>query len=289
MYLKDNKLQGLKNHFLQELSSLYDEREVENIFHILCEDFLSIKRNEYFNNKDNRISESEILLFHYALKDLKKNKPVQYITGKTVFYGYNFMINEHVLIPRPETEELVYNILQRNKNSNKSVLDIATGSGCIACSLKKENISFSVYATDVSDNTLATAKKNSLALNTQIKYIKDDILNYNISLYPQHVDIIVSNPPYVLEDDKIEMNKNVLEHEPHIALFVTNNDPLQFYKKICSLADRILSADGEIWFEAHEKYANKIADLLVKHHYKDIEIINDLNQKPRIVFGIKKN
>lgn len=287
MYIKDNKLHSIKKQFLHELHSLYDERETENIFYFLCEDFLYVKRNEYFTKKDLRLSESEILLFNNALKELKKNKPVQYITQKTVFYGYTFKVNEHVLIPRPETEELVYNILQRNKNSNKIVLDIATGSGCIACSLKKENQSFTVYASDISEQALTVANKNSIALNTNINFIKDDILNFNLIAYPKNVDIVVSNPPYVLRSDKNEMGKNVLQHEPHIALFVSNNDPLQFYKKICDLAELILSPCGELWFETHEKYANDVAGLLVRYLYSNIKIINDLNQKPRIVYGTK--
>jgi release factor glutamine methyltransferase len=287
MYLKDNKINGLKNHFLNELSSIYEKREAENIFYILCEDFLSIKRNEYLLNKDQRLSESDILRFHYALKDLKNNKPIQYITGKTIFYGHRLFVNEHVLIPRPETEELVYYVLQKNKNSKKNVLDIATGSGCIACTLKKENHLFNVFASDISENALVVANKNATSLNTEITFIKDDVLNYNIHSYPPQIDIIVSNPPYVTQKEKKDMRKNVLDYEPHLALFVSNDNPLYFYDKICDLANHILTLNGELWFEVHEKYAGDIALLMTKNSFKNIEIIKDLNQKPRIVFGKK--
>ena len=234
---------------------------------------------------DLRLSESEMLTFHFAVKDLLKNKPIQYIIGETEFCDLKFKVNENVLIPRPETSELVYKIVERQKTKDKrqlSILDIGTGSGCIAISLAKNIPGSKVHALDISEKALEVAKENAINNNVDVTFINDDILSLKNNIETKF-DIIVSNPPYVRELEKAEMRDNVLNWEPHNALFVSDNDPLIFYRNILEFAKNNLKQNGEIWFEINEYLGKEMTDLCKEYGFSDVEIFKDFRGKERIV------
>ena len=230
-----------------------------------------------------RLSESEMLTFHFAVKDLLKNKPIQYIIGETEFCDLKFKVNENVLIPRPETSELVYKIVERQKTKDKrqlSILDIGTGSGCIAISLAKNIPGSKVHALDISEKALEVAKENAINNNVDVTFINDDILSLKNNIDTKF-DIIVSNPPYVRELEKADMRDNVLNWEPHNALFVSDNDPLIFYRNILEFAKTHLNENGEIWFEINEYLGKEMTDLCKEYGFSDIEIFKDFRGKER--------
>ena len=253
-----------------------------------------------------RLSESELLTLHFAVKELLKNKPVQYILGKTEFCGMRFFVNENVLIPRPETEKMVKSLELKVKGylyspsfrpdierremvaekspANISILDIGTGSGCIAISLAKSLKNSVVTAVDVSEKALEVAKKNAEANDANVRLILDDILNpKNPELIDNQYDIIVSNPPYVCESEKSEMRANVLDYEPSTALFVSDSDPLVFYRKILEFAQKALIPNGEVWFEINEKFGNEMKYLCHEKGFEKVEIIKDFRERDRIL------
>ena len=232
---------------------------------------------------DLRLSESEMLTFHFAVKDLLKNKPIQYIIGETDFCDLKFKVNGNVLIPRPETSELVYKIVERQKTKDKrqlSILDIGTGSGCIAISLAKNIPDSKVYALDISEKALEVAKENAINNNVDVTFINDDILSLKNNIDTKF-DIIVSNPPYVRELEKAEMRDNVLNWEPHNALFVSDNDPLIFYRNILEFAQTHLNENGEIWFEINEYLGKEMTVLCKEYDFSDVEIFKDFRGKER--------
>lgn len=234
---------------------------------------------------DLRLSESEMLTFHFAVKDLLKNKPIQYIIGETGFCNLKFKVNENVLIPRPETAEMVYRIYNEQLTINNypfSILDIGTGSGCIAISLAKAIPDSKVYALDVSGEALKVAKENAIYNDVNINFIHDDILNLKNNIETKF-DIIVSNPPYVRELEKADMHDNVLEWEPHKALFVSDNDPLIFYRNILEFAKSHLKENGEIWFEINEFLGKEMTDLCHELGFSDVNIYKDFRGKERIL------
>jgi release factor glutamine methyltransferase len=234
---------------------------------------------------DMRLSESEMLTFHFAVKDLLKNKPIQYIIGETEFCDLKFKVNENVLIPRPETSEMIYKIVNRQRttdNRQLSILDIGTGSGCIAISLAKQIPNSKVYALDISEKALEVAKENAINNDAEVTFIHDDILSLKNKIETKF-DIIVSNPPYVRELEKAEMRDNVLNWEPHNALFVSDNDPLIFYRNILEFAKSHLKENGEIWFEINEYLGKEMTDLCKGYGFSDIEIFKDFRGKERIV------
>lgn len=234
------KIKQYRTYFIQELSSFYDAYEAESFFYLILEDRHKLRQIDLALNHGLNFSETHIATWSVFLDQLKKEVPVQYLLGKTNFYGLDFEVNENVLIPRPETEELVEWIINENANTDKSkkvkILDIGTGSGCIAVSLAKNLPNAEVYAIDVSKKALETAKRNALNNNVEVTFMFQDILELEALKY--NFDIIVSNPPYVRNLEKAEIKKNVLEYEPHLALFVDDHDALVFYKKIASLAQK---------------------------------------------------
>ena len=286
MFVKENTISAIKEYFFDSLVDLYPKTEIDSFFNILGEHYLGFSRSELVVKANENMSESELLKFHYAIKDLKKFKPVQYISGKQYFYDNEFVVNEHTLIPRPETEELVDLIVKENKGFNGRILDIGTGSGAIAISLDKAISQSNVTAFDVSKKALETAQNNNNELNAEVHFEIQDILNSTYSGEP--FDIIVSNPPYVLNSEKELIQSNVLDHEPHIALFVKDSDPLLFYKAIVDFCKVNLNKDGKLYFEINEKYGVETIELLEKNNYKELELINDMQGKNRIVKGIKK-
>jgi release factor glutamine methyltransferase len=285
MQIASNKIKDVVRFFREQLQGIYDASEIESFIGLCFEEYLGLKRVDIVMNGERTMSESDLLKFNFAIKDLKKEKPIQQILGKGDFYGLKFYVDEHVLIPRPETEELVDLIIKENKDSNSFILDIGTGSGCIPISLKKNILNAVVSSMDVSEKALAVAKRNAEENQVKINFILDDILNPSIEIVPKSFDIIVSNPPYIRISEKAEMSKNVLEYEPHLALFVYDNDPLLFYKKIADVALSVLKPDGKIYFEINENFGAECKQMLENKGFKNVALVKDLSNKNRILRG----
>lgn len=289
MKMSSNLVRDCRKYYASELEKIYGSNEANALIMILLEHYFGIDRVKIAMDPELRLSESELLTLHFAVKELLKNKPIQYILGETEFCGMRFLVDENVLIPRPETEEMVSMIVSRRDKAcfvrtGCDVLDIGTGSGCIAISLAKLLKNSSVTAVDVSEKALEVAKKNAEANEVSVTFIKDDILNpQNRDLLNGQFDIIVSNPPYVCESEKSEMRANVLDYEPSTALFVSDNDPLVFYRKILEFAQKALKPNGEVWFEINEKFGNEMLELCHKMGFKHSEIIKDFRGKERFV------
>ena len=281
------KIKQYRTHFIQELSSIYDLGEAESFFYLILEEKQQLKRIDLALNPDLIFSNEEIQLWNSILEQLQKEIPVQYLLGKTSFYGLEFEVNPAVLIPRPETEELVEWIIQSQKSEvrsqNVKILDIGTGSGCIAISLAKNIVNAEVFAIDVSKKALATAKKNGEINQVKVTFLEKNILETDD--LEQQFDIIVSNPPYVRELEKQEIKKNVLDNEPHLALFVADNDALIFYRKIAELAQKNLSPKGQLFFEINQYLGKEMLILLEKMNFKNIELRQDIYENDRMIKG----
>jgi release factor glutamine methyltransferase len=281
------KIKQYRTHFIQELSSIYDLGEAESFFYLILEEKQQLKRIDLALNPDLIFSNEEIQLWNSILEQLQKEIPIQYLLGKTSFYGLEFEVNPAVLIPRPETEELVEWIIQSQKSEvrsqNVKILDIGTGSGCIAISLAKNIVNAEVFAIDVSKKALATAKKNGEINQVKVTFLEKNILETDD--LEQQFDIIVSNPPYVRELEKQEIKKNVLDNEPHLALFVADNDALIFYRKIAELAQKNLSPKGQLFFEINQYLGIEMLILLEKMNFKNIELRQDIYGNDRMIKG----
>jgi len=279
------RIQEFKKHFFLELSKLYPETEIQSFFNLLIENELKITRTELALQPNLEFNKIELSFFKNALNDLKKDIPIQYIIGETEFYGLKFKVNKNVLIPRPETEELVSWILKNSKlktqNPELKILDIGTGSGCIAISLAKNLQNAEVFALDISKKAIETAKKNAQNNDVAVHFIEADILK--ISELPQKFDIIVSNPPYVRELEKKQMSENVLANEPHLALFVRDENPLLFYDKIATLAKNHLTENGSLYFEINQYLGVETIDLLKLKGFKNIELKKDFYEVDRMI------
>ncbi|MGB6268929.1 MAG: peptide chain release factor N(5)-glutamine methyltransferase [Olleya sp.] len=287
-------LKDLKNIFHNQLDAIYGKEEVQSFFFMLTQAYYKFGRLDLALIPDFAITKEEQEPIFKALELLKKHKPIQYIIGETEFYGLPFKVNEHTLIPRPETEELVALVIANSKkqkqNSNAySILDIGTGTGCIAISLAKHIESAKVYALDVSIEALKIAKHNAELNNINIQLIEADILkNCHSALDAESkFNIIVSNPPYVRNLEKAQMQPNVLLHEPHLALFVKDDNPLQFYKAITEFAVNNLKSKGELYFEINEYLGKEMIQLLKKNGFIDIELKQDFFGKDRMIKGLK--
>lgn len=268
-----------------KLDRKFDKNEVEEFFFRLIDHYCQVDRLKYILNSKLELNKIEEVNLVRSIKFLEKESPIQYITGQTQFMGMNFTVNKNVLIPRPETEELVRWIVQ-DLHSNKRVLDIGTGSGCIATSLSKLMDNCIVFGWDISSDALDIASKNSKNNSVNVKYDLVDITNEKQC--SEKFDIIVSNPPYVTQDDKLLMSKNVISYEPHIALFVKENDPLFFYKKILNFSKKNLISNGTIYFEINENFSKQVNKLLKKEGFHDIIVRKDFRGKYRMVKAIKK-
>lgn len=279
-----------KNQFTSELKEFYPETEILSFFNILIEFKLNLSRIEIALQPNTEIIESDLEFLTKALNDLKKQIPIQYIIGNTEFCGLTLNVNPHVLIPRPETEELVDWIIELTKyqklKTESKVLDIGTGSGCIPISLAKNLPNAIISAIDISSEALNTAKENAKLNKVSINFIEKDILN--TTDLPELYDIIVSNPPYVRELEKSEMHKNVLDHEPHLALFVDDNNPLLFYTKIADLAKNHLCKNGILFFEINQYLGKKTVELLSSKGFKNIELKKDMFGVDRMIKAVYK-
>jgi release factor glutamine methyltransferase len=285
--------QELKEHFFLELVEIYPENEIQSFFHILIQHRLKLSRVQFALNYKATINKEDTVYFQKSIIDLKHYRPIQYIMGTTEFFGLQFAVNPSVLIPRPETEELVDWIIKDYKEASSNlknpqirILDIGTGSGCIAISLAKNLPNTEIYALDVAPEIIALAKKNSKYNKCKINFIELDILS--IDILPYKFDIIVSNPPYVQEQEKDQMPPNVIKNEPHLALFVKNENPLIFYDKISDLAKLSLNSKGTLYFEINQYLGENMISLLKSKGFKDIELRKDIFGVDRTIRSIKK-
>lgn len=281
-------------HQLQSgLHTIYDNRESGVIADWIMEDITKWTKSQRIIHQDYHLTrEQEVLLTTFKDK-LLAGKPLQYVLGYTWFKGHRFTVDEHVLIPRPETEELVDLILKVGKarakkdDTSYKVLDIGTGSGCIAISLELAYPEWEVWGIDKSTSALTVASRNAKQLNASVNFKQIDILMDPPIDHLPAFDLIVSNPPYIPLEEMDEMTTQIVEHEPHMALFVTNNDPLQFYKAILKFSEHHLIRGGAIWLETHMAYAGDVSSLLQENDYVDVAIHKDFQGKERIVRGTR--
>jgi release factor glutamine methyltransferase len=275
------KVSTIIPYFIKQLSDIAPDSEIISWAYLSIEHCLDYNRSDCIIHSEQEITSLIANRLKQITTDLKTNKPIQYILGKTDFYGLKLKVNEHTLIPRPETEELVDWVL---KQEFSSALDIGTGSGCIPIALAKHT-NASIMAIDVSENALEVAKENAILNTVKVKFILQDIL-HSESL--PKVDLIVSNPPYVLDNEKVKMQKNVLDFEPDLALFVANNNPLIFYKKIAQLAFESLNENGKLFFEINEQFGADTIAMLTEIGFVNIALKKDINDKDRMVKATKK-
>ena len=279
-------LKQYKTHFFDSLKNIQEEQEIESFFFILTEYLHNLKRVDVALNPNFELSDEEVEKWNTILVELQQEKPIQYITGEAWFYGLRFEVNENTLIPRPETEELVEFILKETSNfqlpaSSLNILDIGTGTGCIPISLKANLPQANFSAIDVSEQALEVAKRNAASNKAEINFIQANILE--VLDLNQNFDIIVSNPPYVRNLEKQEIKKNVLDYEPHLALFVEDTDALLFYRKIAQLALKNLSPNGLLFFEINQYLGKETVELLENLGFKNIELKKDIYGNDRMV------
>ena len=278
------KIRDYRANFLTTLSSIYEEMEAENFFYLILENKKKLKRIDLALNPDLIFSNDEIENWNFILEQLQKEIPIQYILGTTSFCGLEFLVNENVLIPRPETEELVDWILKEAAQIQyNKILDIGTGSGCIAISLAKNLKNTQVFALDISGKAIETAKKNAEINGIDVFFINCNILETDD--LNQKFDLIVSNPPYVRNLEKAEIQKNVLDNEPHLALFVEDNDALIFYRKIAELAIKNLNLNGKLFFEINQYLASETINLLKNSGFKNIQLRKDIYGNDRMIMA----
>ncbi len=284
MKVPNNKLSSVKDFFFKELSFL-DQAEVKRFFEFLCEAWLGLRKSDLILNPDMELSESEILKFLYGIKDLKKNRPVQYVAGLMWFYGLEIGVSEGVLIPRPETEELVDWIVKDYSNAS-FIVDVGTGSGCIPLALKSNLSGAKVLGLDISVVALEIASKNAFKLNLEVDFNEFDALNWYQYKFEDKFDVIVSNPPYIPHSDKELMHENVLSFEPELALFVPNDSPLLFYQAIADFAKSNLKIGGALFFEIHEGFGEDTLKMLQVKGFSNLELRQDLQGKDRMIKAI---
>ena len=273
-------MNNLKQYFENQLITQFPQSEINEIYLLAAENVFGLPRTEILLNKNTKITENQTKKFENIVARLKTGEPIQYILGEAWFYGLKLIVNNSVLIPRPETEELVEWILSDNQQ-NAEILDIGTGSGCIAIALAKNNANFRVSALDISDEALKVAKKNTELQNVDIQFIKGDILK--IPVFEQKFDIIVSNPPYIPENELINIEQTVKDFEPHIALFAPQNNPLIFYEKIAQFTKNQLNTNGKLYFEIQRDYSTQVVKLLNSMNFNNIEVRKDISGNERMV------
>ena len=277
-------LKKYKSHFIEQIELLYDAEEAESFFYLILEKLHQMKRIDLALNPAFEISDFDIEKWNLIVSDLEIYKPIQYILGETEFFGLKFSVDSNTLIPRPETEELVALILKicnAKKIENPKTLDIGTGSGCIAISLAKNLSNAKVFGLDVSEKALQIAETNAKLNQVEVDFILQNILE--VDDLTQQFDIIVSNPPYVRNLEKHEISKNVLDYEPHLALFVEDNDALLFYRKIALLAQKNLSENGLLFFEINQYLGKETMELVQKLNFKNIQLKQDVYGNDRMI------
>jgi len=279
-------IQQSYKQLLFQLYEMYGDREAANIADIVIENITGFKKVDRLINKQFLLNEEQLQLLNDYTNELLKHKPVQYVLNEVWFAGMKLYVDENVLIPRPETEELVEWIVKTvasRKSQVASILDIGTGSGCIPVALKKKLLSVEVHALDISEEALTVAKRNAVTQQTEINFHLLNILDKNLWRQLPKFDIIVSNPPYVTQGEASSMQKNVLQYEPHLALFVDDEDAMKFYKAIAEFGLKHLNENGQLFFEINEMMGKQICDLLNQYRYLNIELKKDLQNKDRMI------
>ena len=271
----------ITNYIRQSLQDIYPPEEVKALTMLICCDMLCLDALDIYLGKDMILSECKERELENIIFRLQKNEPIQYIRGFAEFDGRRFKVAPGVLIPRPETVELV-ELVARENASARRLLDIGTGSGCIAISLDKKLPEAEVEAWDISEDALAIARENNKELAADVTFLQRDVLSDDWKKAPSF-DVIVSNPPYVTEAEKKDMDANVLDWEPELALFVPDDDPLRFYRRIVDLGRELLLPDGKLYFEINQAYGWETAHILEMNQYHDVRVIRDIFGKERIV------
>jgi release factor glutamine methyltransferase len=276
-------IENITNLFKKELKPLYPKEDIKGFIRWALGHVTGYTSIEMAMNRNKVISENQTNHLLQIIERLKTYEPIQYVLGETEFYGLKIKVNPNVLIPRPETEELVDWIIKENKNKPVTILDIGMGSGCIAIALKKNLPSAQIIAIDIAEDALIIAKENALLNKVSIEFIKINIFDKSIRNTLPSIDIIVSNPPYITQQEKPFMEKNVLDYEPHLALFVSNENPLLFYKEILDFASERLNKDGLIYWEINESMEGNLKTLLNQYGHHNFEFRKDLRGKERML------
>jgi release factor glutamine methyltransferase len=282
MAVKIQTIKDIRFYISRELGILYNEQEVRAIADLLIKAVLNITKIHQLYDNEFIVSEKDILKIIDYTKSLKTGEPVQYVVGETSFYNCTIRVNSSTLIPRPETEELVDLIVKENREYEGNIIDLGTGSGCIAIALAVNLQLAKITGVDISEEALKIARINSGLNKASVSFIKGDILDSEIKGLPE-AGIIVSNPPYVRESEKVLMAGNVLNFEPHQALFVTDSDPLIYYRAILKIAEKVLLPGGRLYFEINEAMGIPLTRLLKEHSYSETEIVLDLNDRVRMI------
>jgi release factor glutamine methyltransferase len=283
------RLSEFRSHFQKTLLEIYSKEEVDSIFKRLIDFYFEWDASFPIINPNYLLDFNASEKLKFALSELRKEKPLQYITHQATFFGIDFFVNQDVLIPRPETEDLVNWVLEdisKNKIISPQLMDIGTGSGCIAVSLANANKQINVTAIDLSKEALIVAKKNAKKHRVKIDFIKHDI--QSLFHWKNPLDIIVSNPPYVHPNEKKEISSNVLNYEPHMALFTPENDPVYYYRLIINFALAVLKSGGSLYLEINPKYLELLKSNFSDDTFGEIEVRNDIFGKSRMLKVIKK-
>ncbi len=283
MFKKNNTIAGLSEHVRKNLAGLYPKGEIEQFIFLIFNHLLNYSKIDIHLKAQEAVSDEIFQKVRSVITQLKDFQPIQYILGETEFYGLKFFVNQHVLIPRQETEELVDWVIRDNKDENLRILDIGTGSGCIAVTLARFLKRSVVDALDISEEALETAKKNASLNGAGVSFLKYDISVNEV--FPQNVayDIIISNPPYVRESEMHLTGRNVAGTEPHEAIFVKDGDPLIFYRAIAAFGKKYLKKSGRIYLEINEAFGRETMNLLLDSGYSDVELKKDLKNKDRML------
>lgn len=292
MEIHSNLVSDVIKFYKKELSDIYTESELQNLTNWIFEKQLKLNATEIILDETIRVNQSDLIILEQMCYKLKEHQPIQYVLGEAEFYHLKFKVNKNVLIPRPETEELVDLIIKKQKKGKEiNILDIGTGSGCIPISIKKNIPDANVYSLDISDDALEIAKSNAVKNKVDVNFFKADILSDTISevilnqTKDKKIDILISNPPYVLNSEKRGLHNRVKNFEPHLALFVDDADPILFYRKITSLAMSVLSQNGMLYFECHTNYAKDVYQLLKDRGFQNVSLQKDMAGLNRFVSG----
>lgn len=267
----------------ESLDLCYPPGEISSLTRLIMEQVCGILPHQLLLGKGKELSDTEKEQIKQIVQRLKDSEPIQYILGEALFYGITFQVTPAVLIPRPETEELVELILQDYKDKEARILDIGTGSGCIAITLARHLKQTRIHALDISPEALVIAQENAQINQVDISFVEADILSTSENPFGQKFNCMVSNPPYIMNKEKVEMEQNVLAHEPHQALFVPDNDPLLFYRAIARLGQSWLQDNGHLYFEINAQCGKQTTEMLQAEGYNAIEVIQDISHKDRII------
>jgi release factor glutamine methyltransferase len=286
MAVKIQTIKETRFYIRQELADLYKDNEIKILSDIIIKTATGITKLHQLYDDQHIITDAEKQKIIKYVDDLKTGKPIQYVTGETIFYNCTIKLNKSTLIPRPETEELVDLILRENKEYKGNIIDFGSGSGCITIALALNLPSARLTGIEISDEAIDIARQNADINHVKLNFLKNDILNFDFSGLDK-AGIIVSNPPYVRDSEKKHIAENVLSFEPPLALFVSDSEPLVYYKFILKIAEQILLPGGRIYFEINEALGGSMNQLVKSFDYTEIELVRDLNNKERILKAVK--